>query len=64
MKKILAATIMNLSGLIIAALGLILNILGTSSHEDFGTALIVLGAIIWIIGLVLFILFKENKNGN
>lgn len=62
MKKLLTAVIVNLSGLIIACLGIILHILGDASVEGFGTAVIIVGAVIWLVGIVLFVLFKDKNS--
>lgn len=62
MKKLLAGMLINLSGLIIVMTGILVSIVANASQEFMGTILIVIGAVIWLTGLILFIITKEKNN--
>lgn len=61
MKKLLAGMLINLSGLIIVMTGILVSIVANASQEFMGTILIVIGAVIWLMGLILFIITKEKN---
>lgn len=53
--------LINLSGLIIVMTGILVSIVANASQEFMGTILIVIGAVIWLMGLILFIITKEKN---